>query len=133
MEGGHILGLREMKYRRLLAIMAIAASQSARSEAPAKVSLRADQCRAALDEVIASLDHSWRHLRPFVQACPVRAPNGSMALSVLTIRVDRIIATAAVQRWSEGEPPEPLIIDSQGRVVGQLPEPFPENPPPVWL
>jgi hypothetical protein len=113
----------------LLIAATIVAARSARPETITEVELRAEQCRDAPDSIIERREEPWRHLRRFAQLCPVRAPGGPLILSVLTIRVDRIIATAAVKQWEEDEPPRSLALDGRGHVLGTLSDSFPENPP----
>jgi hypothetical protein len=94
-----------------------------------EVPLLVETCQRAPATLIDTLDGRWQRLRRYVDLCPVRSPEGGIILSVLTVRVDRVNEENLIQQWGIDEPPDPLILDNQGVVVGTLGESFPVDPP----
>ena len=65
----------------------------------------------------------------YVQQCPVRGLDGGLALTVVTLRVDRAMADNFFAHRLYADLPKPLLRGPKGQTLGHLPENFPEEPP----
>jgi hypothetical protein len=97
--------------------------------APETVTLRADDCAPMGAAMLESLGPSWHAFMPFVQSCAVHAPDGTVPLTVVTVRIDLGAAAGSSAKMPDAEAPSPVIRDRQSHVVGELPESFPIDPP----
>ena len=96
--------------------------------APYQVPLRAATCRAIAPPLLQRLGPEWQPLASYVQGCPVRGTNGTVALTVVVVRIDRMMDVHYFNTHTL-EIPFPVLLDGSGRVVGGLPEGFPYDPP----
>lgn len=82
------------------------------------VFLRPQDCVRAPASLIPK-QREWRpEFRPYIDMCPIRAPNGTIALRLLTFRLDR----AKHSGFFSGKPcdldlPDPVLLDKEGRSV----------------
>ena len=119
----------------------------ASADTPRRVRVHLDDCRSAPASDISTLEASWLPWRPFIQLCPVLAPNGQRVFSVLTVRIDlfqadygvfadspaassEAPAAEAPAGTAQSRPaptpiPNSIILDSRGGVIGELPGVFP--------
>lgn len=114
---------------RSLPTLALLLTISAQAAPADHVRLRADTCYDVPPTLLATLGEDWQILRAYVQLCPVRAPDGALALSALTIRVDRAMRDNFFGTHRSAVVPHTVILDRQNRAVGSLVDGFPENPP----
>ena len=127
MEEGDVLDARTwlMAWLPVLAIV-LAAAAPARTALP--VRLNFDDCREAPVRLKALLKSGWPPWDPYIQMCPLSAPNGAKVLSILTVRVDHVAAAQV----AESRPipfPGAIVLDASDAPVGQLASAVPDGPP----
>ena len=126
MAASHVLDPRVMRAFLLAVAVAIAPASAALAEGG--VELRIEDCRTApahTQQLLGRIQPNWT---AFLQLCPVRAPGGAIALSILSVRVDLIGGEG------EGDPfpipvPHALVLDAHNRPIGQLPCAIPAEHP----
>ena len=97
--------------------------------APYQVRLRPGMCHGMAPGRLASLGAGWRALGAYVQECPVRGPEGRVALTAVVVRIDRMYRAYYFNTRSMVDIPNPVLLDGTDRMVGTLPEGFPTDPP----
>ena len=109
------------------AVLALAVTGPAQA-APYAVRLEARRCTPAASRA-ATLGPAWQALAAFIRDCPVRGPDGKLALVAVTLRIDLIDADPALRKLANLEIPDPLLLRPDGTWLGTLPEGFPTDPP----
>ena len=97
--------------------------------APFSVRLDAGNCQALSRQQLAGLGPAWPDLAGYAQRCPVRGPDGRLALTVNIIRLDRAFAADHFRGRTMDAVPKPVLRDAAGTRIGELPEGFPVDPP----
>ena len=96
---------------------------------PYAVLLDARQCQPLTPRQAAELGPAWVTLARFAQRCPVRGPDGRLALSVDTIRLDRVTTVDYFRTHTMETVPTPILRDAAGVPIGEFPENFPTDRP----
>ena len=97
--------------------------------APYQVRLDAAVCRAAPAAVVRGLGADWGAVAGYAEACPVRGPDGRVALSVVVVRIDRMQRDRFFAAQPDLALPLPVVLDADVRAVGRLAEGFPVDLP----
>lgn len=88
--------------------------------------------------MLRTLPPAWREYWHFVQLCPVVSPQGRVALTVMTPRIDLATAAAAEARGRilgyfsiHGliAPPSLYLVDTHSNLIGEIATRFPLDPP----
>ena len=114
---------------RPLRLILLAVAPLLAGAAPYAVQLDARRCHPLAPRQIAELGPAWVALARFAQRCPVHGPNGRLALSVDTIRLDRAHAVDYFATHTVESVPTPILRDAAGTPIGEFLENFPEDPP----
>lgn len=76
----------------------------------------------------AGLPAAWQAYAPFIDTCTLIAPNGTSALTLVSVSAKRYYANRAPGAEAV-ELPRALIVGATGRVTGELPFAYPDDPP----
>jgi hypothetical protein len=127
LEGRQILD--PLMRRVALTILLLTIVLPARAVSPDAVPLSTESCVPVTEANLAVLGSVWRSISGFVQVCKVRASDGSVPLTVTIVRIDKAGQAKLFATHSNLEIPDPVISDTNGQLVGTLPEGFPVDPP----
>ena len=108
-------------------LLSLAAAHAATYD---RIALKVENCQAVAASFIATLPEEWHDVASYVQRCPVHAPDGKIALTVLVVRLD--IAMFRDNLFATERSlsiPDPIILDVQDRTIGTIGDGFPIDPP----